>query len=152
MPPFFLTEIGEQNVVFWEIWRHRKDILKLTDFYPLKSTSKVRSFKKDLGKLLHTYCIKRWRMKQTYRRLFTIPFARHYKPRFVFFYSILTLAATYIADNICTKNGNSSFFWAQNPRLINKSGFKSRATYDGAHTVFPEISWFWQYFDTGITL
>ena len=27
-----------------------------------------------------------------------------------FFYPIFTLAAAYIADNLCTKNGNSSFF------------------------------------------
>ena len=28
-----------------------------------------------------------------------------------------------------------NFFKAQNPRLINKSGFKLRGAYDGAHTV-----------------
>ena len=27
-----------------------------------------------------------------------------------FFYPIFTLAAAYITDNLCTKNGNSSFF------------------------------------------
>jgi hypothetical protein len=27
-----------------------------------------------------------------------------------FFYPIFTLAAAYIADNLCTRNGNSSFF------------------------------------------
>ena len=27
-----------------------------------------------------------------------------------FFYPIFTLPAAYIADNLCTKNGNSSFF------------------------------------------
>ena len=33
------------------------------------------------------------------------------KPRLVFFfYPIFTFAAAYIADNLCTKNGNSSFF------------------------------------------
>ena len=28
-----------------------------------------------------------------------------------------------------------NFFKTQNPRLINESNFKSRAAYDGAHTV-----------------
>ena len=42
---------------------------------------------------------------------YRIPYARHYKPGLVFFfYPIFTLAAAYIADNLCTKNGNSSFF------------------------------------------
>ena len=39
-----------------------------------------------------------------------IPYARHYKPRLIFFYPIFTSAAAYITDNLCTKNGNSSFF------------------------------------------
>ena len=29
---------------------------------------------------------------------------------YFYFYPIFTLAAAYIADNLCTKNGNSSFF------------------------------------------
>ena len=49
------------------------------------------------------------------------------------FYPIFTLAAAYIADNLCPKNGNSSFFKLK--QAINKSGFKSRAAYDGARTV-----------------
>ena len=40
-----------------------------------------------------------------------VPYARHYKPRLIFFfYSIFTSAAAYITDSLCTKNGNSSFF------------------------------------------
>ena len=35
-----------------------------------------------------------------------IPYARHYKPRFVFFYPFFTKAAAYTADNICTKQEN----------------------------------------------
>ena len=41
---------------------------------------------------------------------------RNYRTRAIisrglyFFYSIFTLAAAYVADNLCTKNGNSSFF------------------------------------------
>ena len=33
-----------------------------------------------------------------------------YSAACIFFYPIFTLAAAYIADNLCTKNGNSSFF------------------------------------------
>ena len=41
----------------------------------------------------------------------SLPYTRHYKSRLVFFFnSILTSAAAYITDNLCTKNGNSSFF------------------------------------------
>ena len=64
---------------------------------------------------------------------FFIPYARHYKPRLVFFYPIFTLAAAYIADNLCTKNGNSSLF------KLKIRGFKSRAAYDGARTVVTYI-------------
>ena len=50
-----------------------------------------------------------------------------------FFYPIFTLAAAYIADNLCTKNGNSSLF------KLKIRGFKSRAAYDGARTVVTYI-------------
>ena len=46
-----------------------------------------------------------------------------------FFYPIFTLAAAYIADNLCTKNRNSSFF------KLKIRGLKTRAAYDGARTV-----------------
>ena len=39
-----------------------------------------------------------------------ILYSRYYKPGLYFFYPIFTLAAAYIADNLCTKNGNFSFF------------------------------------------
>ena len=35
-----------------------------------------------------------------------ILYARHYKPRLVFFYPFFTVAAAYTADNSCTKQGN----------------------------------------------
>ena len=52
-----------------------------------------------------------------------------------FFYPIFTLAAAYIADNLCTKNGNSSF------SKLKIRGFKSRAAYDGARTVITFVSY-----------
>ena len=56
------------------------------------------------------------------------------------FYPIFTLAAAYIADNLCTKNRNSSFFKLKirglqtraaykRERLQIESGFKSRAAF-----------------------
>ena len=38
-----------------------------------------------------------------------IPYARYYKSRLVFFLPNFHFAA-YIADNLCAKSGNSSFF------------------------------------------
>ena len=42
-------------------------------------------------------------------------------------------AAAYAAEHLIFL---FHFFKAQNPRLKNESGFKSRAAYDGAHTVY----------------
>ena len=42
------------------------------------------------------------------------------------------MAVAYIADNLCTKNGNTSFFTA----VLIKSGFKSRAGYKGDCKVY----------------
>ena len=43
-----------------------------------------------------------------------IPYARHYNPRFVFFYPIfhcgLLCRAVSVTDNLCTKHGKSSIF------------------------------------------
>ena len=46
----------------------------------------------------------------------------------IFFYPIFTLAAAYIADNLCSKNGNSSFL------NLKIRGLHTRAAYDGART------------------
>ena len=46
---------------------------------------------------------------------------------------IIILAAVYIAERL-ELHGN--FFEPQNPRFIIESGFKSRAGYNGARTVF----------------
>ena len=59
-------------------------------------------------------------------------------------YPIFILAAAYIADNLCTKNGNSSFF------KLKIRGFKSRAAYDGARTVY-EYKYIYVLIDTKIT-
>ena len=72
-----------------------------------------------------------------------IPYARHYKPRLVYFYPIfhcgLYCRAVHINDN----------FWARNPWFIIKNNFKSRAGYNGACTVFwPKLailSTFWDW-------
>ena len=40
----------------------------------------------------------------------------------------------HVTDSLCTKQGNSSIFGLK-IRFIIESGFKSRADYDGAHTV-----------------
>ena len=46
--------------------------------------------------------------EKTYK--YYIPYACHYKQQLVFFFSpIFSLAAAYIANNLCTKNGNYSF-------------------------------------------
>ena len=47
------------------------------------------------------------------------------------FHCGLYLKAANITNNLCTEQGNSS----KNPRLVFKSGFKSRAGYNGARTV-----------------
>ena len=47
-----------------------------------------------------------------------------------FFYPIFTLAAAYITDNLCTKNGKSSFL------KLKIRGLETRAAYDGTRTVF----------------
>ena len=49
---------------------------------------------------------------------------------------IIILAAVYIAERL-ELQGN--FFEPQNPRFIIESGFKSRAGYNGARTVYEEI-------------
>ena len=49
---------------------------------------------------------------------------------------ITILAAVYTAERF-ELQGN--FFEPQNPRFIIESGFKSRAGYNGARTVFPDI-------------
>ena len=46
-----------------------------------------------------------------------------------FFYPIFTLAEAYIADSLCTKNENSSFF------NLKIHGLYTRAAYDGTRTV-----------------
>ena len=40
-----------------------------------------------------------------------------------------------IKDNLCNKQGHSSIFEAQNLQFIIKNGFKSRAGYNGGHTI-----------------
>ena len=45
-------------------------------------------------------------------------------------------AAAYAAERLVL---HKNFFKNQNPRLINKSGFKSRAAYDVARTVYVKI-------------
>ena len=99
-------------------------------FYQLNSKlrhSKIL-FTANIPQLLETCCLTNWHSTElTMQNSSTVnsrlkkaifpflnrelPYARHYKPRLVFFfYPIFTLPEAYIADNLCTKNGNSSFF------------------------------------------
>ena len=45
-------------------------------------------------------------------------------------------AHDFFMENNAAAYTTKNFFKAQNPRLINESGFKSRAAYDGARTVY----------------
>ena len=42
------AEILEKIVVFWEIWRHQKDILKLTDLYLLENNMYGRNSDRNI--------------------------------------------------------------------------------------------------------
>ena len=62
-----------------------------------------------------------------------MPFARHYKPRLVFFYPIFTLAAAYNADHLCTKIGNSLLF---KPKI---RGLYTRAVTDQERVIVARV-------------
>ena len=55
------------------------------------------------------------------------------------FHCGLYCRAVSVTDNLCIKQGNS-----QNPRFIIKSGFRSRASYNGAHTI--KVTQIWNNF------
>ena len=54
-----------------------------------------------------------------------VPYARHYNPRFVYFYPIfhcgLYCRAVSVTDNLCTKQGNSSIFGLKIRSLYSKA-------------------------------
>ena len=70
--------------------------------------------------------------KTRWLNLLCIPYARHYNPQFVYFRAVIISRLFFF-----------HLTFIKNPRVLIKSGSKSRAGYNGANTVIN--SWHWNH-------